>query len=62
MCWEAGVAWIFASRPSFGEGAGRFCQCLLGAVYAADNTMRVDAMGAEEVASGGRIWIRRFHP
>jgi hypothetical protein len=26
------VAWIFASRASFGEGAGRFCQCLLGAV------------------------------
>ena len=32
VCWEVGVAWIFASRPSFGEGAGRFCQCLLGAV------------------------------
>jgi hypothetical protein len=31
-CWEVGEAWIFASRASFGEGAGRFCQCLLGAV------------------------------
>ncbi len=27
-----GVAWIFASRASFGEGAGRFCQRLLEAV------------------------------
>jgi hypothetical protein len=25
-----GVPWIFASRASLGEGAGRFCQCLLG--------------------------------
>jgi hypothetical protein len=30
VCWEVGVAWIFASRAPFGEGAGRFCQCLLG--------------------------------
>ena len=49
MCWEVGVAWIFASRASFGEGAGRFCQCLLGAVYSADNTMKLDATRAEEV-------------
>ena len=62
VCWEVGVAWIFASRASFGEEAGRFCQCLLGTVYAADNTIRVDAMRAEEVVSGVRIWIRRSHP
>jgi hypothetical protein len=59
VCWEVGMAWIFASRASFGEGAGRFCQCLLGAVYAAANTIRVDAARAEEVVSGLRIWIRR---
>ncbi len=51
MCWEVGVAWIFASRVSFG-GAGRFCQCLLVAIYTADNTIRVDAMRAEEVVRG----------
>ena len=28
--WEVGVAWIFASRAPFGEGAGRSCQRLLG--------------------------------
>ena len=27
-----GVPWIFASWASLGEGAGRFCQCLLGAL------------------------------
>jgi hypothetical protein len=56
------VAWIFASRASFGEGAGRFCQRLLEAVYAADNTIRVDAMRAEEVVSGLGIWTRTSHP
>ena len=30
VCWEVGVAWILVSWASFGEGAGRFCQCLLG--------------------------------
>jgi len=43
---------VFVSRASFGDGSGRFWQCLLGAVYAADNTIRVEAMGAEEVVSG----------
>jgi hypothetical protein len=62
VCWKVGVAWIFASRASFGEEAGRFCQCLLGAVYAADNTIRVDAARAEQVVSGPRFWIRRSHP
>jgi hypothetical protein len=28
--WEVGMARIFVSRASFGEGPGRFCQCLLG--------------------------------
>jgi hypothetical protein len=61
-CWEVGVAWIFASRASFGEKAGRFCRCLPGAVYTAANTIRVDAMRTEEVVSGSRIGIRRSHP
>ena len=63
VCWEVGVAWIFASRSSFGEGAGRFCQCLLGAVLARPaDTTRLDGARAEEVVSGLRIWIRRSHP
>ena len=62
VCREVGVAWILASRASFGEKAGGFCQRLLGAVYAVDNTTRVDATRAEEVVSGLRIWTRRSHP
>jgi hypothetical protein len=31
--WGVGMAWVFVGRASFGEGADRFCQRLLGAVF-----------------------------
>ncbi len=62
VCWEVGVAWIFASRSSFGEGPVDFANASLGPFYAARSTTRLDGARAEEVVSGLRIWIRRSHP
>jgi hypothetical protein len=47
---RGGRSSIFVSRASFGEGAGRLCQCLLGAVFsAACDTTRLDGARGEEV-------------